>query len=140
MELNPQIQPVFEAWKKQGVKKETLWSELEKNQELKSLLLVETPWLAQAADEQEQRQRIGLLFDLNTMNYRMGQTVEKLKALQKGMEAGAGSTACRKPVGYYAGGGTVGPAEIHAYHGGCASGWHVFERSELPGKCFLSGI
>ena len=76
MELNPQIQPVFEAWKKQGVKKETLWSELEKNQELKSLLLAETPWLAQAADEQEQRQRIGLLFDLNTMNYRMGQTVE----------------------------------------------------------------
>ena len=72
VELNPQIQPVFEAWKKQGVKKETLWSELEKNQELKSLLLAETPWLAQAADEQEQRQRIGLLFDLNTMNYRMG--------------------------------------------------------------------
>ena len=84
VELNPQIQPVFEAWKKQGVKKETLWSELEKNQELKSVLLAETPWLAQAADEQEQRQRIGLLFDLNTMNYRMGQTVEKLKALQKG--------------------------------------------------------
>ena len=83
VELNPQIQPVFEAWKKQGVKKETLWSELEKNPELKSLLLAETPWLAQAADEQEQRQRIGLLFDLNTMNYRMGQTVEKLKALQK---------------------------------------------------------
>ena len=83
VELNPQIQPVFEAWKKQGVKKETLWSELEKNQELKSLLLAETPWLAQAADEQEQRQRMGLLFDLNTMNYRMGQTVEKLKALQK---------------------------------------------------------
>lgn len=84
VELNPQIQPVFEAWKKQGVKKETLWSELEKSQELKSLLLAETPWLAQAADEQEQRQRIGLLFDLNTMNYRMEQTVEKLKALQKG--------------------------------------------------------
>ena len=84
VELNPQIQPVFEAWKKQGVKKETLWSELEKNQELKGLLLAETPWLAQAADEQEQRQRIGLLFDLNTMNYRMGQTVEKLKTLQKG--------------------------------------------------------
>lgn len=84
VELNPQIQPVFEAWKKQGVKKETLWSELEKNQELKSVLLAETPWLAQAADEQEQRLRIGLLFDLNTMNYRMGQTVEKLKALQKG--------------------------------------------------------
>lgn len=83
VELNPQIQPVFEAWKKQGVKKETLWSELEKNQELKSVLLAETPWLAQAADEQEQRQRIGLLFDLNTMNYRMEQTVEKLKALQK---------------------------------------------------------
>ena len=84
VELNPQIQPVFEAWKKQGVKKETLWSELEKNQELKSVLLAETPWLAQAADEQEQRQRIGLLFDLNTMNYRVGQTVETLKALQKG--------------------------------------------------------
>ena len=84
VELNPQIQEVFEIWRKQGLKKETLWSELEKNQELKSVLLAETPWLAQATDEQEQRQRIGLLFDLNAMNYRMGQTVEKLKALQKG--------------------------------------------------------
>lgn len=83
VELNPQIQEVFEIWRKQGLKKETLWSELEKNQELKSLLLTETPWVAQATDEQEQRQRIGLLFDLNAMNYRMEQTVKKLNTLQK---------------------------------------------------------
>lgn len=83
VELNPQIQTVFDAWRKQGVKKETLWSELEKNPEVKNLLLAETPWLAEAAGEQEQRQRIGLLFDLNTMNYRMEQTVQKLSSLQK---------------------------------------------------------
>lgn len=83
VELNPQIQTVFDAWRKQGVKKETLWSELEKNPEVKNLLLAETPWLAEAAGEQEQRQRIGLLFDLNAMNYRMEQTVQKLGALQK---------------------------------------------------------
>ena len=83
VELNPQIQTVFDAWRKQGVKKETLWSELEKKPEVKNLLLAETPWLAEAASEQEQRQRIGLLFDLNTMKYRMEQTVQKLATLQK---------------------------------------------------------
>lgn len=83
VELNPQIQTVFDTWKKQGVKKETLWSQLEKNPEVKNLLLAETPWLAEAANEQEQRQRIGLLFDLNTMKYRREQAVTKLEALQK---------------------------------------------------------
>ena len=82
LDLNPQIRTVFEMWRNQGGKKETLWSELEKNQEVKNLLMAETPWLAEAASEQEQSQRIGLLFDLNTMKYRMEQTVEKLKALQ----------------------------------------------------------
>jgi len=83
VELNPQIQTVFDTWRKQGVKKETLWSELEQNPDLKNLLLAETPWLAEAASEQEQRQRIGLLFDLNTMKYRMEQAVTKLSSLQK---------------------------------------------------------
>ena len=83
VELNPQIQTVFDSWRKQGMKKETFWSELEQNPDLKNLLLAETPWLAEAASEQEQRQRIGLLFELNTMKYRMDQAVTKLKALQK---------------------------------------------------------
>ena len=43
-------------------------SNLQKNQELKNILLAETPWLTEATNEAEQKQRIATLFDLNTMN------------------------------------------------------------------------
>jgi len=43
----------------------TLYSNLEKNQELKNILLEETPWVLAADNETEQKQRLSLLFDLN---------------------------------------------------------------------------
>ena len=43
--------------------KEALLSNLEKNQELKSALLEETPWVLDAQDETERKRRVGLLFD-----------------------------------------------------------------------------
>ena len=79
---NPRIKQVFDSWKAQGGTKETFMSNLQKNQELKNILLAETPWLAEATNEAEQKQRIATLFDLNTMNSQLAVSVEKLGELQ----------------------------------------------------------
>ena len=79
---NPRIKQVFDSWKAQGGTKETFMSNLHKNQELKNILLAETPWLAEATNEAEQKQRIATLFDLNTMNSQLAVSVEKLGELQ----------------------------------------------------------
>ena len=79
---NPRIKQVFDSWKAQGGTKETFMSNLQKNQELKNILLAETPWLAEATNEAEQKQRIATLFDLNTMNSGLAVSVEKLGELQ----------------------------------------------------------
>jgi len=78
----PKIKSIIDTWTKQGGTKETLLSQLEKNQELKAVLLEETPWVLEAQDETEQRQRLSLLFDINRNNYLNSQAVEKLRSLQ----------------------------------------------------------
>jgi len=75
---HPQVKRVFEQWR--GT--DALESQLEKNQELKSALLAETPWVMQAQSETEQRQRIGLLFDLNKMASEKAQALKKLEDRQ----------------------------------------------------------
>ena len=79
---NPRIKQIFDSWKAQSGTKETFMSNLQKNQELKNILLAETPWLAEATNEAEQKQRIATLFDLNTMNSQLAVSVEKLGELQ----------------------------------------------------------
>ena len=79
---NPRIEEVFKAWKANGAGKETLLSNLERNQDLKNLLLSETPWVAEATNETEQKRRVALLFDLNSMGNRLQTAIDKLSALQ----------------------------------------------------------
>jgi uncharacterized protein YfaS (alpha-2-macroglobulin family) len=62
---HPKIKSVFERWKNIDVK--ALQSNLTKNQELKTALLEETPWVLAAQNEEVQKKNIGLLFDLNKM-------------------------------------------------------------------------
>jgi TonB-dependent SusC/RagA subfamily outer membrane receptor len=75
---NPKIQEVFNAWKSS----DALLSNLEKNQELKSLIIQETPWLRDAQSETEQKKRIALLFDLNKMKNEQEKAINKLTAIQ----------------------------------------------------------
>lgn len=77
---NPRIQEVFDQWKSS----DALLSNLEKNQELKSLLIQETPWLRDAQSETEQKKRIALLFDLNKMNSEQKSALRKLEQMQYG--------------------------------------------------------
>lgn len=77
---SPRIREVFDSWK--SVDTGTFLSNLEKNSELKSVVLQETPWLLEAQSESEAKQRIGLLFDLNRMGTELGTALSKLEQLQ----------------------------------------------------------
>ena len=78
---NPQIKNVFELWK-QEPNEASLTSQLEKNEDLKNLVLNETPWVLDADNETEQKHRLVDFFDENLMNNRLSTTVEKLQKLQ----------------------------------------------------------
>ena len=71
---NPRIREVFDQW----ANSDALLSNLEKNEELKSLLIQETPWLRDAQSETQQKKRIGLLFNLNKMNNEQQSALNKL--------------------------------------------------------------
>jgi len=75
---NPRIQQVFNQWKNT----DALLSNLEKNQELKSLIIQETPWLRDAQSETEQKKRIALLFDLHKMKSEQKTAIRKLEQVQ----------------------------------------------------------
>jgi hypothetical protein len=82
---SPKIKAVFDAWKRDAESDKgstALLSNLEKNQELKSLLLEETPWVMQAKDETERKKRLALLFDLNKMSNELGTALRKLEKAQ----------------------------------------------------------
>ncbi|MEG1544158.1 MAG: alpha-2-macroglobulin family protein [Tannerellaceae bacterium] len=65
VQTNPRLKKVIDQWTAQGGTAATLLSNLEKNAELKAILLSETPWVLSANNETEQKQRLALLFDLN---------------------------------------------------------------------------
>jgi uncharacterized protein YfaS (alpha-2-macroglobulin family) len=75
---NPKLKTVFEEYQNKGL----LNSNLEKNQELKQLLLDETPWVLESKNEEEQMQKLALLFDANTMKNSIGQDWDDFKKLQ----------------------------------------------------------
>ncbi len=78
---NPTIEEVYRLIK--ATNPDDFVSQLEKNQELKDILLNETPWVLEAANEQEQRERMIMLFDANQMSYNKAQSIRKLKAVQR---------------------------------------------------------
>ena len=83
MNQQPRIKSVFETWKQQGGSKETLLSNLQKNQELKNIILAESPWVLEAKTEQEQMQRIATLFDVNNIRNNNLSALTRLKELQQ---------------------------------------------------------
>ncbi len=77
---NPKIKAVFDKWMATDSKE--LISNLSKNEELKSALLTETPWVMDAQNETQQKKNIALLFDLNKMAKQLKSTIQKLKEMQ----------------------------------------------------------
>jgi hypothetical protein len=81
---SPRIKAVFEEWSKASPPAGGggLEGALQKNQELKSVLLEETPWVLQAKTEAEQKKNIALLFDMIRMSKELNSSYEKLKQMQ----------------------------------------------------------
>lgn len=75
---DPKIRRVFDQWKGTA----SLDSPLEKNQDLKSVMLEETPWLRQANDESQARRNVGILFDANRLANETERTLAKLTEMQ----------------------------------------------------------
>ena len=82
LDQNPQTKRVFEQWKQEDASLNTLHSSLQKNEELKDLILAETPWVNAADRENEQKQRLASFFDENDINNRLQTALEKLGELQ----------------------------------------------------------
>ncbi len=78
----PKVAAMIQAWKKQGGDKATLVSKLQKDEELKAVLLEDSPWVLDAKDETEQMQRLSLLFDLNNTKQMTDAAINKLTDLQ----------------------------------------------------------
>ncbi len=77
---SPKIKEVFEQWKNSSP--DAFLSNLEKNQQLKSVILEETPWVLDAKDESERKKRIALLFDFNKMDNDLAKNLNQLKEAQ----------------------------------------------------------
>ena len=74
---NPRIEKIFKEWKTKDTA--ALMSNLEKNEELKSVLLQETPWVMEAKNEAAQKRNIALLFDLYKLGKEKQISLAKLK-------------------------------------------------------------
>ena len=75
---DPKIRRIFDAWKGTPA----LDSPMEKNQDLKSVMLEETPWVQQAQAESQARRNVGVLLDQNRVNYETARTLRKLSEQQ----------------------------------------------------------
>ena len=78
---SPQVKTTFKLWQQEETQA-SLTSQLEKNQELKDLVLSETPWVGAADRESEQKQRLSDFFDENGISNRLTTALEKLQKLQ----------------------------------------------------------
>lgn len=77
---DPKIRRIFDLWKNTPA----LDSPLEKNQDLKAVMIEETPWYRQAKNESEARRNVGILFDDNRLNDEMQRVLQKLTEMQLG--------------------------------------------------------
>ena len=78
------IKTVIDQWKREQGQETSLMSSLEKNQELKTMVLDETPWVADARHESDQKQLLSDYFDENAVSYRLGNNLSQLRKLQNG--------------------------------------------------------
>ncbi len=62
---------------------DALLSQLEKDQDLKAIMLQETPWVLEAKSETEQRNRIATLFEINTIRNQQTNALKLIKDKQK---------------------------------------------------------
>jgi uncharacterized protein YfaS (alpha-2-macroglobulin family) len=77
---DPKIRRTFDLWKNTPA----LDSPMLKNQDLKSVMIEETPWLIQAQDESQARRNAGVLFDANRLDNELARALKQLTEMQLG--------------------------------------------------------
>jgi uncharacterized protein YfaS (alpha-2-macroglobulin family) len=82
LDQSPKVKAIFNKWKNEDTV--ALLSNLEKNQELKSALLEETPWVMEAKSETERKHRVAMLFATNKLKNEQDVTLKKLEDMQMG--------------------------------------------------------
>lgn len=75
MNSNPKIKKVIEDWGQNSP--EAFLSNLQKNQELKSLILEETPWVLDAKSEEQSKRNLSILLDMNRMSKELDKALSK---------------------------------------------------------------
>jgi hypothetical protein len=80
MNSAPRIKSIIEQWKNADTS--AFFSNLQKNEELKSALLEETPWVLEAKTEAQQKKNIAMLFDMSRMSSELNVALQKLKEKQ----------------------------------------------------------
>lgn len=80
IEKAPRIKQVIAQWNREDTS--AFLSNLQKNEELKSALLQETPWVLEASTESQQKKNIALLFDMVHLSSNLNSAVAKLKQMQ----------------------------------------------------------
>src|SRR5690606_31652125 len=76
----PQIESVFNTWKTSDTA--ALLSNLLKNEQLKTAILEETPWVLEAQDETAQKQRIAALFETKKLSNDLQKSIQQLSKKQ----------------------------------------------------------
>ena len=61
---------------------DALMSQLQKDENLKAIMLEETPWVLEAKSETEQKSRLANLFDVNALKYKTDETLKIIKERQ----------------------------------------------------------
>lgn len=82
LQLSPNIKTTIEEWNKETIAESSLMSSLAKNEELKDLLLNETPWVGDADKEEQQKRDLINLFDQDNLDNRLNNAIKKLNNLQ----------------------------------------------------------
>lgn len=95
----PGLKQAVAVWQREEGDEQTLQSQLLKNKQLKDIVLEETPWLADAKDETEQRHRLADFYDDNLMAQRIDKATGRLEELQ--LDNGAWSWWKHMPASYW---------------------------------------
>ncbi len=84
LNASPKIKRIIELWGKETGSETSLMSNLQKDQDLKELVLNETPWVMDANNEAEQKEALVRFFDENNIRQTLSSALDKLKDLQNG--------------------------------------------------------
>lgn len=78
MKSNPKIEEVFRSWQDE----EALSSPLEKNDDLKSIMIAESPWIRDLQSDKEQKARLARFFQEQQLNLEQDRAIAQLKDMQ----------------------------------------------------------